>query len=1004
MNHVRLIGSMLSIGLLHWFVLLLIMSGDIETNPGPNNRINCFLLNTRSVKSVDKNRNKLVELQSLASLKESKIICLTETWLNNEIIDSEILPSENFIVYRKDRIGTGGGVLTAVHSSFISKLRQDLAPADTGNSDILVVEIIFPKQPKTVLVNIYNPPGNTNNALYLRNTLKAAFDAGFRCLHVMGDFNLPNLDMTTGLPTNASFACYDFYDVFQDFNLSHLVDFPSHKQGNRLDLILSTHPEFFFNIDAEEDAFPSDHFLINFTMDFKATLDKAPRSVFNYKKADWDGLRTALRAANLQELINTRIDNVSLACSTWTSKVIEIAKLFIPKIRLKNPNSPPWIDGEILLLSRKKERLRRKALQSNNPNTWAAYRRARNKLRSLVNKKYDHYVYESFSGNSENMKRFWGLVRSKCKNKTTPPRVSYNDRTESTPLGKAKLFNSFFHSNFSANTNIEPPEINSFVNPDLVNVQLDVVDIRLLLTTIDIKKTSGPDELSGRILRECAAELAPSLTIIFNLSLSSGTVPESWKRANVTPVFKKGDKEMCSNYRPISLLTVASKVLERALLNKIFLYFSHLITDAQHGFVRGRSTVTQLFTVFHDINKYLDSGQQTDVIYLDFSKAFDSVPHKLLTLKLKTFGFSGNLLNWFSSYLFNRRQRVVIDGTASDWLPVASGVPQGSILGPILFLLYTNDLGSNLSQGTSIALYADDAKIFRPILSAYDCRMLQADLHRLENWSGLWKLSFNTAKCKILSFYRSPHFSFPYCLNNDTLTNITEFNDLGVNVSKNFSWKLHIRTIVSKAQRLMGLIKRTLGFNAPQNAKLLLYNSLVRPTLTYASVVWNPDKGDLTLLERVQRRATKYILNDYTSDYKIRLSKIGLIPLCYYFEIIDLCFFYKCIHGFYNLNLSNLIPFRDISVSITRSGQDSLLLQALPFRTETAAGFFSHRIVKLWNNLPQSIRTIVCIDKKITPFRTKIHKYYFQKLSTHFDPDNTCTWVGVCRCASCRPT
>jgi hypothetical protein len=209
-------------------------------------------------------------------------------------------------------------------------------------------------------------------------------------------------------------------------------------------------------------------------------------------------------------------------------------------------------------------------------------------------------------------------------------------------------------------------------------------------------------------------------------------------------------------------------------------------------------------------------------------------------------------------------------------------VPQGSILGPILFLLYTNDIECQLSPGTSVTLYADDAKIFRPITTALDCRILQADLRILEGWCDKWKLRFNTEKCKVLSFARTIKFVFPYRLNNDVLTITTDFNYLGVSVTNNLSWKPHIRNIVSKANRLLGLIKCTLGFRDPVKSKLLLYNSLVRSTLMYASVIWNVDKSDLTLLEGVQRRATKYILNDYVSDYKTHLTNIGLIPLSYF--------------------------------------------------------------------------------------------------------------------------
>lgn len=787
--------------------------------------------------------------------------------------------------------------------------------------------------------------------------------------------------------------------------MSHLVNFATHRLGNRLDLILSSDPEFFSNIYPEEDQFPSDHFLINFSLSPPEGTHKPPRTVFNYKRANWTEFKRALLDSNLVNIIEQNADNVSLACELWTKKISDLAISFIPKINIKNPNSPPWFDAEVLHLSRKKENVRQKALRNNNPNTWSSYRRLRNSLRSMVNRKYNNYINDTFNAVSSNPKRFWGLVQSKRKSKLMPSCITSDDSTVSSPSLKAQLFNQFFHSNFTA-TDASPdlPELESLTNDRITDVVLTIPEVRLLLSTLNCNKSIGPDNLSGHILKECAAELSPSLTKLFNLSLSTGIVPSFWKYANVIPVFKKGDSSLCSNYRPISLLCITSKIFEHAILHNIYDKFAHLICNAQHGFLPKRSTSTQLFTVLHDIYKLCDSGTQADMIYLDFSKAFDSVPHRLLVHKLKSFGFSGNLINWFSSYLSSRFQRVVIEGCESDWLPVTSGVPQGSILGPILFLLYSNDLGSSLSQGTSLALYADDAKIYRPIYSNADAQILQSDLLQLERWSATWKLKFNTVKCKVMSFGRTLKFQSTYRLNDAILQNTHEFNDLGLFVSNSLSWKSHIQKTIAKANRLLGLIKRTLGYHAPSKSKLLLYKSLVRSTLTYASTLWYPDRRDLALLESVQRNATKYILNDYTSEYSVRLSRLQLLPLSFYREIIDLSFFYKSLHSFYNLNIHNFTQFSINPMYETRRTTDSFLLKSLPFRTEFTANFYSNRIVKLWNALPLPIRSIVCSNKHIHTFKTAVFKFYLHKASTSFNVDNLCTWVSCCRCAACRPT
>ena len=333
----------------------------------------------------------------------------------------------------------------------------------------------------------------------------------------------------------------------------------------------------------------------------------------------------------------------------------------------------------------------------------------------------------------------------------------------------------------------------------------------------------------------------------------------------------------------------------------------------QHGFLNGKSTETQILSVFDNISKVLDGGGQTDIIYLDFSKAFDSVPHHLLLHKMKSFGFNGTLLSWFSSYLSNRKQRVVIEGENSEWLPVVSGVPQGSILGPFLFILYINDMVSQVSDGSCVSLFADDAKVIRKIACRLDYILLQRDLNDLFNWSKIWLLNFNISKCKLLRIARVIKYCVDYHIDDVKLECVTEFPDLGVKIESDLSWHSHVTSKVKRANSLLGFIKRTLGFNSSVQSKQTLYLALIRSTLMYGSTVWCPNRGDMKLLEGVQRRATKYILNDYTSDYKLRLKKTNLIPLNYYKEYRDFCFMYKCIHGFYNMSVCDFISFYDHS-------------------------------------------------------------------------------------------
>ena len=304
----------------------------------------------------------------------------------------------------------------------------------------------------------------------------------------------------------------------------------------------------------------------------------------------------------------------------------------------------------------------------------------------------------------------------------------------------------------------------------------------------------------------------------------------------------------------------------------------------------------------------LDSGKEADMIYLDFSKAFDSVSHPKLFFKLEQHGISGTLLKWFTDYLNERRQRVVVDGISSSFLYATSGVPQGSILGPLLFLIFANDL-PNAAKHSTVPMFADDSKCYRQITQPRDRNLLQSDLDSLHDWSSTWDLNFNTKKCAALRFSRRKT-SAPtqgYVLNQKPIKFAATQNDLGILVSNDLKWSSHVINIVAKANRMLGFLRRNCFHLTDVNARRLLYLSLVRSHLSFGCEIWAPQgpSADLLRLEGIQRRATKFILKDYESSYPDRLKKLNLIPLSYWHEIKDIIFFYKCKSGCTNLTLIN---------------------------------------------------------------------------------------------------
>jgi hypothetical protein len=350
------------------------------------------------------------------------------------------------------------------------------------------------------------------------------------------------------------------------------------------------------------------------------------------------------------------------------------------------------------------------------------------------------------------------------------------------------------------------------------------------------------------------------LTMLFNFSLQAGQIPQDWKDADITPLFKKGSRLCPNNYRPVSLTSQVVKILERIIYDQLteFIQDNDLISCHQHGFQKRCSCVTQLLECLYDWTKAYDENKSVDAIYLDFRKAFDTVPHARLLYKLHHLGIRGHLLTWIRGFLTGRRQRVVLRNGISSWRNVTSGVPQGSILGPILFLLFVNDIPSSISSSVA-KMFADDTKVYSQIESIADCDNLQCDLNALSAWSKLWLLEFNADKCVVLRIKAA--VKYHYSLNGVYLQEVVNQKDLGITVCNNLSPTTHVQDIVKRAQRKIAMFRRC--FTGLDEAKVtILYQSLVRPALEYASTAWSPLlKKDIDAIEKVQKKCLRLCKN-----------------------------------------------------------------------------------------------------------------------------------------------
>ncbi len=811
---------------------------------------------------------------------------------------------------------------------------------------------------------------------------------------LLGDFNLPQLRWDGSSPPGGQAG--EFCDTIESFALSQVNHVASNTCGNILDLVLTNVPDLFSEVCEHPSEFHTDHAVLAFEMTTKIPIQQnVQRTVLDYKCADWVLLRSLLSVTLTDNL--ERFDSIEHAWQYWHDTVLESMNKCIPQKRIKQCKAPPWIDGEARHLQNVKLSAWKKAKKSDNPSHWGAFRKARNKLKNALKAKYDHFVGSLSTTVKSNPKRFWSFFRSKTKSKVIPHTMHDDSESVDSATEKSALFNKHFHSVFEPDRPCDQlPDINVKRIEGLSNVVFTSANVRKALQNLDVNKAIGPDEISPRVLKHCAAELAPSLAVLFNLSMRSGTLPDLWKRANVTPVFKKGDKSDVANYRPISLLCIVSKIMERCIADSVYEHVESQIHPMQHGFVKGKSCCTQMLEMYHRIGRHLDTGGQSDVIYLDFSKAFDSVCHKYLLHKLQSFGFCGPLLRWMESYLTCRWQRVQIEGMQSDWLPVLSGVPQGSILGPLMFLLYVNDLPCS-SLSSEVGLFADDAKCTKEIKTVDDCHLLQLDLNRMSDWSKMWKLNFNVNKCKVMTVSRGKSHIYDYTLDGTVLERVQSFKDLGITVSNDLSWNSHISNTVNKCKRVNWVIKRAVGYQAPASVSMQLFNALSRSIIEFSSPVWAPVSGrDMLLTERVQREMTRFAMHYPDGcDYRERLIELETLPLSYRREIQDLTLFFKCRTGQTRINLDDYVMF--YGQNGRRTGNSGPLLRTPFVRTESFWGSYFNRVVRMWNALPVNVRT----SDSLSIFKGRISSFYNDKLCTVFSSNDICTWRSTCRCPSC---
>jgi hypothetical protein len=655
-------------------------------------------------------------------------------------------------------------------------------------------------------------------------------------------------------------------DLASDFSLEQIVTKPT-RINNILDIFLTNNS----SLVEKSSVIPgiSDHDGIPMiTINVKPKIMKPkPRKVFIWAKADTEAIKN-----DLKDFSTTLIAQDTSQCSVeniygkFVEKINIVMNEHIPSRTVNKRNLSPWINRKIRRILKKKQR------------AYNSYRRCPTQesldrfhdLRKLTQKesRKSHRKYIN-SICTESSKKFWTHMKCLKKDTVGIPTLKKNGKLESDNKIKANILNDQFKSVFTQESDTLPHLPLGSI-PSIPDFTISTHGVNKLLSDLNPHKASGPDEIPARILKVAAEEIAPALSIIFEKSLKTAEIPSSWLCANITPIFKKGDRDDASNYRPVSLTSICSKVFEHIIYSQIMDHFDRnsILTDKQHGFRSKHSCESQLILTVNDLARSLNNKSQTDMIIMDFSKAFDTVPHNRLLLKLDRYGIRNNLLAWISNFLKHRSQRVVVGGEHSTWTEVVSGVPQGTVLGPLLFLAYINDLPQNIKS--EVRLFADDCVVYRQILNDHDHLTLQNDLNTLEKWQNNWQMSFNTKKCFTMriTHVRNPKM-FNYKLGSCILEETNSHAYLGVSITNNLSWSTHIHNITSSANRSLGFIRRNL-YSCPKSIKQTAYMALVRPLLEYSNSVWDPHQKELiNKLEMIQKRAARFTTKTYDKTTSI---------------------------------------------------------------------------------------------------------------------------------------
>ena len=919
-------------------------------------------------------RNKLDHVS--AELSDYEIICVSETKLNPNFPTSKITINGYRTPIRKDRItDNGGGLAIYTKHNIYTVRRQDL---ENNNIENIWIEV-HTSNNKLLLGLFYRPPDSSAEFWnHFEDSVESAADLNLNML-IVGDFNNDLL---------SKYYNRKMTRIMQKFDLHHTINEATRFDGNTkscLDLIMTNHKAIINNTKILP-PFHSDHCTVTAEVSFKTYKAQSfKKTMWKFEEANIAGIEEQLDSTDWS-FISTN-SNINEITQTFEEILMKASNDYVPKITFTvRPNDKPWMNSEIRKEIRKRDRLYHKAKISKSQIHWQNFKNKRNEVIDLIRSAKSNYMKKlqsSLSDPNLKPKAWYKIVNeiTKLKNKNNPsPPLRKDNQINIHPFDKAQVLNKHFAEISSIENEPPLPDDPEPPNHRFQSIIISEQDVKDQLHKLNASKPAGPDEIFPKLIKLMSKSLVKPLTMLFNRSLELGSVPNQWKMANISAIFKgKGEEQDPSNYRPISITSCLGKILEKIIFKYLYNYLheNNILTDFQSGFRPKDSTVNQLLEIYHIIISNMDKGKEIKFIFCDVSKAFDKVWHRGLIHKLKKYGLCDGIIEWFSSYLTNRKQRVTIDGFHSTWSDTEAGVPQGSVLGPYLFLLYINDIVENISS--NIRLFADDTSLFTVIENADSIKTLNEDIYRITKWSKDWLIILNHVKTSTMTFTWKKDSNLPDVIMNDTvLSDDPNHTHLGLTFTSDARWDEHIRKIYEKAAFKLNVL-RMLKYDLDRKSLLRFYISYIRPTLEYADVVWdNISQRNVDLLESIQLDACRIItgLRKGTS-HDILYQECGLCSLAERRKQHKLIQFYKILNHDAPNYLQNIVANFNEHQSQYELRNPKLKHPTPKSKTYKDSFFIS--TTDLWNELPQSLlnATSLYSFKKILKEQIPVPAKYF---------------------------